>query len=52
VHGGFGVKLYVTSNVFLKPQFDAHWVHNLHQDYGRDIMPRYMMSIGYTFGER
>lgn len=52
VHGGFGLKLYVTSNVFLKPQFDAHWVHNLHQDYGRDFVPRYTMSIGYTFGER
>ncbi len=52
VHGAFGLKLYVTSNVFIKPQFDAHWVHNLSQDYGSDFVPRYTISIGYTLGER
>jgi len=52
VHGGFGVKLYVTPNIFIKPQFDAHWVHNFTQDYGRDFVPRYTISIGYSFGER
>ena len=51
VHGAFGLKIYVTSNVFIKPQFDAHWVHNLNQDYGRDFVPRYTISIGYTLGE-
>lgn len=51
VHGAFGLKIYVTSNVFIKPQFDAHWVHNLTQDYGRDFVPRYTISIGYTLGE-
>jgi len=52
VHGAFGVKLYITSNVFIKPQFDAHWVHHFTQDYGRDFVPRYTISIGYTLGER
>jgi hypothetical protein len=52
VHGAFGLKLYVTPSVFIKPQFDAHWAHNLSRDYGSDFVPRYTISIGYTLGER
>jgi hypothetical protein len=51
LHGGLGVKLYIKPNLFLKPQFDAHWVHNLNQQFGRDFVPQYTVSVGYTFGE-
>jgi len=44
------VKLYVKSDVFIKPQIDFHWVDNLNQLYGRNIVPVYTVSIGYTFG--
>ena len=50
LHGAVGVKLYVKSDIFIKPQFDARWVHNLSQQYGRDFVPEYTISIGYTFG--
>ncbi|MGD0909381.1 MAG: hypothetical protein ABSA96_17505 [Candidatus Acidiferrales bacterium] len=50
VHGAVGVKLYVKSDVFIKPQIDFHWVDNLNQLYGRNIVPVYTVSIGYTFG--
>ena len=52
LHGAVGVKLYVKPNIFIKPQFDIHWVHNLDQQYGRDLVPQYTISVGYTFGQR
>jgi hypothetical protein len=52
VHGGFGVKLYFKSDIFIKPQFDLHWVDNLNQQYGRNIVPAFTISIGYTFGRQ
>jgi hypothetical protein len=50
LHGAVGVKLYIKSDLFIKPQFDLHWVHNLSQQYGSDIVPQYTVSVGYTFG--
>lgn len=52
VHGAVGVKLYVKSDIFIKPQFDARWVHNLNQQYGRNFVPEYTISVGYTFGRQ
>jgi hypothetical protein len=50
VHGAVGVKFYVTSKMFIKPQFDVHWAANLNQQYARDYVPQYTVSVGYTFG--
>ena len=50
VHGAVGVKLYVKGGIFVKPQFDARWVHNLDEQYGRNFVPEYTVAIGYTFG--
>ena len=50
LHGAVGVKLYVTSDMFIKPQFDIHWVDNFNQQYGRNFVPQYTVAIGYTFG--
>jgi hypothetical protein len=52
LHGAFGVKIYVKSDIFIKPQFDIHWVDNLDQQYGRNLVPQYTVSIGYTFGRQ
>ena len=52
VHGAVGVKIYVTPALFIKPQFDAHYVHNLDQQYERNFVPIYTVSVGYTFGRR
>ncbi len=51
LHGAVGVKFYVTSDVFIKPQIDLHWVNNLNQQYGRNFVPQYTISVGYSFGE-
>jgi hypothetical protein len=52
VHAAAGVKLYVKGNLFIKPQFDFHYVTNLTDQFGRDWVPQATISIGYTFGER
>jgi hypothetical protein len=52
VHGAAGVKVYVKSDIFIKPQFDIHWVDNLNQQYGRTTVPEVTVSIGYTFGRQ
>ena len=50
VHGAVGVKLYVKSDIFIKPQFDIHYVPNLTNQYGRNAVPEFTISIGYSFG--
>ena len=52
VHGGVGIKLYVKGNLFIKPQFDIHYVTNLTDQFGRSWVPQGTLSVGYTFGER
>lgn len=52
VHGGLGVKLYVKPSLFIKPQFDIHYVTHLTDQFGRNWVPEYTVSVGYTFGER
>jgi hypothetical protein len=52
VHGAVGVKLYVNSDIFIKPQFDIRWVSNLTDQYGRNTVPEFTISVGYTFGRQ
>lgn len=52
LHGAFGVKIYLKEDMFIKPQVDLHWVPNLNQQYGRNFVPQYTVSIGYTFGRQ
>jgi hypothetical protein len=52
VHGGLGVKLYIKSDIFIKPQFDIHYVPHLTTQYGRDAVPQFTISIGYSFGRQ
>jgi hypothetical protein len=44
-----GFRGYVRGGLFLRPQVDIHWIHNLFQ-FGRDWVPEYSLAIGYTFG--
>jgi hypothetical protein len=50
LHGAVGVKLYVNSGLFIKPQFDIRWIDHFNQQYGRNVVPEYTISVGYTFG--
>jgi hypothetical protein len=51
VHGGVGVQIYVTDHVFIRPQFDVHYVRNFSQ-YGRNLVTAEMVWVGYSFGDR
>jgi hypothetical protein len=50
VHMEAGVRLYLTSHLFLRPQVDAHYVNNFFQ-FGSNWVPEYGASLGWTFGE-
>lgn len=50
LHAAVGVKLYVKSDIFIKPQFDLHWVQNMNQQFGSNFVPQYTVAVGYTFG--
>jgi hypothetical protein len=50
VHGAVGLKMYLRSNIFIKPQVDLHYVPHLNQEYGSNFVPQYTVSIGYSFG--
>lgn len=50
VHGGVGVQIYVTDHMFVRPQFDVHYVHNLNE-FGRNLVTQESVWVGYTFGQ-
>lgn len=47
-HLGAGIRFYVTPHIFLRPQIDAHWVHNFFQ-FGSDWVPEYSVAVGWSF---
>lgn len=52
VHGGVGVQIYLTEHVFLRPQFDVHYVHNLNLQFGSNVVLQGMVWLGYSWGDR
>ena len=51
VHGGVGVQFYLTDHVFLRPQFDIHYVPNLNE-FGSNLITSETVWLGYTFGSQ
>ena len=51
VHVGAGVQIALTNHLFLRPQFDLHYVPNLTDQYGRNTVPEATIWFGYHFGE-
>ena len=52
VHVGAGVSIYLTEHVFIRPQFDFHYVPSLNQQFGSNLVPQGTIWIGYTSGDR
>lgn len=52
LHAGVGVQLFVTGHIFIKPQVDVHYVRNFTQQFGSNMVPAAMISVGYSFGDR
>ena len=52
VHAGIGVQLFLTDHVFIRPQFDYHYVPNFTDQFGSNSVPQGMIWVGYSFGDR
>jgi len=52
VHGGIGVQAYLTDHIFVRPEFDVHYVTNLNQQFGRNLITEELVWLGYSWGER
>jgi hypothetical protein len=52
VHAGVGVQIYVTEHVFIRPQFDLHYIPNFTNQWGSNMSPGGMVWIGYSLGDR
>ncbi len=52
IHAGVGVSLFVTEHIFIRPQFDIHYVPNLTDQFGGNFVPAGTVWIGYNFGDR
>ncbi len=52
VHGGAGVQIYLTDHVFIRPEFDVHYVNNFTQQYGRNLVTSEMVWLGYSLGRQ
>ncbi len=50
VHVAGGIRFYATKHVFIRPEVDFRYVPNFFQ-YGRNTVPEYGASLGYSFGE-
>ena len=47
VHGGVALQYFVWNHVFVKPEFDYHYVPNLTNQFGSNSVPGVMISVGY-----
>jgi hypothetical protein len=52
VHAGVGVQLFLTDHLFVRPQFDFHYVPNFTQQFASNAVPAATVWVGYSFGER
>lgn len=51
-HVGIGLQIPITSHIFVRPQFDVHFVPNLTDQYGRSTVTEATVWVGYHFGEQ
>ncbi|HTQ54413.1 MAG TPA: outer membrane beta-barrel protein [Bryobacteraceae bacterium] len=54
VHAGAGISLFLTEHIFIRPQFDIHYVPNLTNQpgFGGNMVTAGMVWLGYNFGSR
>jgi hypothetical protein len=52
IHAGVGVQIFVTEHLFIRPQFDFHYVPGLRNDFNSNAVPEATVWVGYNFGSR
>jgi len=50
VHAGAGLQVFVTDHIFVRPQFDLHYVKNFTDQFGHSAVPMVMFTVGYSSG--
>ena len=51
LHFGVGIQIPIKEHFFVRPQFDLHYVPNLTNEFGSDLVPEATIALGYHFGE-
>ena len=51
-HLGVGVQLFLTEHIFVRPQFDVHFVNGFTDQFGRNVVPSAMIWVGYNLGSK
>ena len=52
VHAGVGVQVFLTDHVFIRPQFDLHYVPGFTDQFDSNTVPQGTLWVGYSFGDR
>jgi opacity protein-like surface antigen len=52
LHVGVGVEIFVTEHIFVRPQFDFHYVPGLTDEFNSTAVPAGMVWVGYSWGDR
>jgi hypothetical protein len=52
LHVGVGVEIFVTEHIFIRPQFDFHYVPGLTDEFNSTAVPAGMVWVGYSWGDR
>ena len=52
IHAGAGVEIFLTDHIYIRPQFDLHYVPNLTSQFGSNVVPGGMVWLGYSMGDR
>jgi len=51
LHFGAGLQIALTDHIFMRPQFDLHYVPNFTDQFGSNWAPAATVAVGYHFGE-
>jgi hypothetical protein len=52
LHVGVGVEIFVTDHIFVRPQFDLHYVPGFTDQFNSTAVPAGMVWVGYSWGDR
>jgi len=52
IHVGVGVEIFVTDHIFVRPEFDLHYVPGFSDQFSSTAVPAGMVWVGYSWGDR
>jgi len=51
-HAGVAVQIFLTSHIFIKPEYDFHYAYGFTNQFGSNVVNEGLVWVGYNFGER